>query len=62
MTSTDSIPPEARAQVECNALFEALRRGDYAAAAAAQEQLRKFGWILTRKTERKTRPRAAVAK
>ena len=40
MYTAESIPPEVRASVEANALFDALRRGDYAAAAKAQERLR----------------------
>jgi hypothetical protein len=48
MEATVDIPPEMRASVECNALFDALRRGDYAAAASAQNRLRELGWTVTR--------------
>jgi hypothetical protein len=48
MSTMESIPPEARASVEANALFDAVRRGDYAAAAKAQERLRELGWIIAR--------------
>jgi hypothetical protein len=62
MGPEDPIPIEVRAEVECRQFFAALREGDYTAAAAAQQQLRKLGWTLTRETERKTRPRSATAR
>jgi hypothetical protein len=48
--AVEAIPHEIRAEVETNALFSALRRGDFAAAAHAQERLRQMGWHLTRET------------
>jgi hypothetical protein len=54
---TPPIPPEIRAQVEATALFESLRRGDYAAAAAAQERLRTLGWHISREHPRAARRR-----
>jgi dihydrodipicolinate synthase/N-acetylneuraminate lyase len=48
MEATETIPPEVRAGVEANALFDAVRRGDYAAAAKAQERLKELGWTVTR--------------
>jgi hypothetical protein len=46
--TTDDIPVEIRARVEANALFDALRTGDYASAAVAQERLRDLGWYVGR--------------
>jgi hypothetical protein len=58
---TDEIPVEIRARVEANALFDALRSGDYASAAQAQERLRALGWIVRRdpalKNRKTTRPK-----
>jgi hypothetical protein len=48
MEATIHIPVEARAAVECNALFDALKAGDYPAAARAQERLRDLGWEVRR--------------
>jgi hypothetical protein len=53
------IPPEIRAEVETRALFEAVRRGDYAQAARAQERLREMGWHINRE-QPKPRKRKAV--
>jgi hypothetical protein len=50
MSTVEPIPPEIQAGVEANALFDALRRGDYATAARAQERLREMGWHLSRET------------
>jgi hypothetical protein len=44
----DDIPTEVRARIEANALFDALREGDYASAARAQERLRALGWHVSR--------------
>lgn len=52
MDGTKSSPPEIRAEVEVNILFDALRRGDYAAAAKAQERLHELGWYITRERPR----------
>jgi hypothetical protein len=48
MDATIEIPNEARAAIECNALLDALRHGDYPAAARAQARLRELGWDLLR--------------
>jgi hypothetical protein len=56
METDEPIPPEIRAGVEANALFDALRRGDFASAAQAEERLREMGWYLSReqpKTQRR---------
>jgi hypothetical protein len=42
------IAPETRARVEANALFEAVRQGDYQAAAVAQQRLKELGWHVSR--------------
>jgi hypothetical protein len=52
MESSESIPPEIRASVEADALFGALRRGDYASAAKSQERLKGLGWHLSREAPR----------
>jgi hypothetical protein len=60
---TAEIPAEIRATVETNAFFDALRDGDYAAAARAQERLRALGWDISRHPSpqtRRSRPRAAA--
>jgi hypothetical protein len=59
--ATIDVPIEVQARVEANAFFEALRAGDYAAAAEAQERLRAIGWHISRKAPRQTRRRRAVA-
>jgi hypothetical protein len=48
LDTPEDIPVEIRARVEANALFDALRSGDYAGAALAQERLRALGWYVTR--------------
>ena len=48
MNTSEEIPVEVRARIEANALFEALRSGDYAGAAQAQERLRALGWHVSR--------------
>jgi hypothetical protein len=48
MSTPQSIPDEVQANIEANALFDALLRGDYAAAAHAQGRLRELGWHLSR--------------
>jgi hypothetical protein len=60
MNAVEPIPPEIQAGVEANALFDALRRGDYATAARAQERLREMGWYLGREAPR--RPRRGSAR
>jgi hypothetical protein len=52
METVEPIPPEIRAGVEANALFDAVRRGDFASAAQAQEKLRELGWYLSREQPR----------
>jgi hypothetical protein len=57
MENADAIPPEIQAGAEANVLFDALRRGDFTAAAKAQERLNRLGWYLTReqpKSQRRT--------
>ena len=55
LDATEEIPVEIRANVEANCLFDALRSGDYASAAKAQERLRSLGWHLTREPARAKR-------
>jgi hypothetical protein len=55
MVSAEDIPVEIRARVEATALFDALREGDYASAAEAQEHLRSLGWYVSREPRRKRR-------
>jgi hypothetical protein len=55
MEAPIQIPVEARAAVECNALFDALRHGDYSAAARAQERLRELGWDVRRLSSKPAR-------
>jgi hypothetical protein len=58
MIPSEQIPVEIRARVEANALFDAVRWGDYASAAQAQERLRALGWHLSREpAERRHRTR-----
>jgi hypothetical protein len=52
MDTRESIPTEVRAGVEASALFDALRRGDFTAAAQAQERLRELGWHVSREEPR----------
>jgi hypothetical protein len=59
-TTDDTIPPEIRARVECNFFFLAIRDGDYAAAARAQERLRALGWTLGRHRPQSPRRRRSV--
>jgi len=65
MDAVIEIPDEARAAVECNALFDALRHGDYVAAAKAQTRLQELGWDLRRVGSKPPRrpaaPRPGVA-
>lgn len=49
------IPPEIRAAVEANCLFDALLRGELDLAAKAQARLRELGWYITREAPRPTR-------
>jgi hypothetical protein len=56
MDTRETIPPEIRACVEANALFDALRRGDFTAAAHAQDRLREMGWCVKREPP-KRKPR-----
>jgi hypothetical protein len=46
--SLEAIPTEIRARIEATAFFDALRAGDYAGAAQAQERLHALGWRLSR--------------
>jgi hypothetical protein len=55
MVTAEVIPAEVRARVEANALFDALRTGDYTGAAQAQERLRLLGWYVSREPGRKRR-------
>jgi hypothetical protein len=48
MNTADDIPVEIRARVEANVLFDAVRAGDFARAAQAQESLRRLGWHVSR--------------
>jgi hypothetical protein len=54
---TAAIPLEIRACVEATAFFEALRRGDYSAAAIAQKRLQEYGWHITRERPKPARER-----
>jgi hypothetical protein len=60
MGTAQPIPPEIQAGVEANALFDALRRGDYATAAHAQERLKEMGWHISRQAPRPQRCRRVV--
>jgi hypothetical protein len=62
MSTVEPIPPEIQAGVEANALFDALRRGDYATAARAQERLREMGWRLSREMPKPQRRRQQAAR
>jgi hypothetical protein len=53
--TAETIPPEIHARVAANTLFDAVRRGDFATAARAQERLRGLGWHLTREPEKPAR-------
>jgi hypothetical protein len=57
MNEARPIPAEVQAGVEANAMFDALRRGDYAAAGRAQERLKELGWYLGREMPGPRRPR-----
>jgi hypothetical protein len=57
METEEPIPDEIRAEVEANALFTALRRGDYVAAGRAQERLQALGWYVSREAPRSHRRR-----
>jgi hypothetical protein len=60
MSVTETIPPEIRAEVEARALFDAVRRGDFSAAAQAQERLKELGWHLTRELPKAPRSRRTL--
>jgi hypothetical protein len=60
--ATIDIPIEVQARIEANAFFEALRAGDYASAAEAQERLRAIGWHISREVPRQTRKRRVVSR
>ena len=45
METDEPIPPEIRAGVEANAVFDALRRGDFASAAAGKRDSEKWAGI-----------------
>ena len=53
--NTEEIPTEVRARIEATAFFDALRAGDYAGAAQAQERLHMLGWRLSREPAAKGR-------
>ena len=55
MNDSEEIPVEIRARVEANALFEALRVGDYTEAARSQERLRALGFHLSREAPHQRR-------
>ncbi len=57
MQTVEPIPPEIQAGIEANALFDALRRGDYATAGRAQERQREMGWHLSRESPKPHRRR-----
>lgn len=59
MSTSADIPVEIRARVEANALFDAVREGDYAAAAAIQGRLRAMGWYVGRVPSERGRERPA---
>ena len=61
MDTSEDIPVEIRARVEANALFDALRAGDYTSAAQSQERLRVLGWHILRAVapQRRAIPRKA---
>jgi hypothetical protein len=46
------VPVEIQARVEANLFFDALRAGDYAGAARAQDNLRALGWHVSREPAR----------
>ena len=56
---TPHIPNEIRASVEANALFDAVRHGDFAGAAQAQARLRDLGWYLSRNPQPSGRRKSA---
>jgi hypothetical protein len=60
MDPTEPIPPEIRASVEANALFDAVRRGDYDAAALAQKRLKELGWHVSREQPKPTKRKAVT--
>ena len=62
MSDTEAIPPEIRAGVEANALFDAVRRGDFAAAATAQEKLRELGWNISRQQSKPPKRHLATSR
>jgi hypothetical protein len=47
------IPPEIRARIEAIAFLEAIREGDYAGAARAQERIQKHGYLIGRAPEKR---------
>jgi hypothetical protein len=57
MQGTQQIPAEVRASVEANVLFDAVHRGDFVAAAEAQERLKEMGWYLGREQPRNQKRR-----
>jgi hypothetical protein len=61
MCNSETIPTEVRASIEANALFDALQRGDYAAAAKAQETLRELGWNISRDLRKPPKRKAVLA-
>jgi hypothetical protein len=60
MDQTAEIPPEVKASVEANAFFDAVRRGDYDAAAVAQKRLRELGWYVTREQPKPAKRKAVT--
>jgi hypothetical protein len=47
------IPPEIKARIEAIAFLEAIREGDYAGAARAQERIQKHGYFIGRAPEKR---------
>ena len=48
MESVEATPSEYAPGAVANIFFDALRHGDYSAAAKAQERLAQLGWYLTK--------------
>ncbi len=64
MESIEATTSEYSAGAVANILFDALRRGDFSAAARAQERLAQLGWYLTKEPpapQRRVRRKGGVA-
>jgi hypothetical protein len=59
MGMPEEIPVEIRASVEANALFDCIRRGDFAGAARAQQRLIELGWYISREPKPQRRRKSA---